>query len=261
MFHQLLDHGYLKFVEAYGTGEAGVAYDPAPDAQRGTLEHALSCGVARHADYEVGIIEAARQSTAKGFNGWDADQKLLRYLYENKHGTPFEFAGLIIEVQAPIMVFREWHRHRTQSYNEMSGRYTQLPDLYYHANPENVWERAQKAMSPTTRQMAALNGVGPLTEEAMIEWLAEDEDLSVRLEQHYQKGLQIGLPKEIARKKTPIDHYSRMRAAGNLRNWLAFMTLRCDPHAQWEIRQYAWAVANIIGATFPQTYKLWSESL
>ena len=245
MFTHLLDHGYVKFVEAYGTGEAG---------------QGLGTGGLGSGDYEVGIIEAARQSTAKGFNGWDTDQKLLRYLYENKHATPFEFSGLIIEVQAPLMVFREWHRHRTQSYSEMSGRYTQLPDLYYHANPENVWDRAQAALSPTTRQMAALKGVGPLTEDAMIEWLAEDEELSLVLERHYQKGLQIGLPKEIARKKTPLDHYSRMRAAGNLRNWLAFMTLRCDPHAQWEIRQYADAVSEIIRNTFPLTHKLWAET-
>ncbi len=240
MLAHLLDHGYVKFIETWGHGEAGEGLTP---------------------DCEVGIIEAARQSTGKGFNGWEADRRLLRYLYENKHGTPFEFAGLVIEVQAPLMVFREWHRHRTQSYNEMSGRYTQLPDLYYHAHPENVWERAQRALSPTTKQMAALQGVGPLTEEAMIEWLAEDEDLSVRLEQHYQKGLRIGLPKEIARKKTPLDHYSRMRATANLRNWLAFMTLRCDPHAQWEIREYANAVSEIIKIHFPQVHKLWSENL
>jgi thymidylate synthase ThyX len=52
------------------------------------------------------------------------DEKLLSFLWKNQHYTPFEMAGMIIEVQAPIFVFREWHRHRTQSYNELSARYT-----------------------------------------------------------------------------------------------------------------------------------------
>src|SRR6185295_451000 len=79
------------------------------------------------------IIEAARMSTGKGFLGWGdegkpGDEKLLRFLWENKHATPFEMAGATFEIEAPIFVFREWHRHRTQSYNEMSARYTPLPD-------------------------------------------------------------------------------------------------------------------------------------
>ena len=106
---EVLDHGYVQFVEAWGTGHE----------QEGV------------ADYEVGIIEAARQSTQGDFRGWGDDRKLLKYLHDNKHATPFEFAAMVIEVQAPIFVFREWHRHRTQSYNEMSARYAPLPDLYY----------------------------------------------------------------------------------------------------------------------------------
>lgn len=127
----ILDHGYVKHIESWGSDQS--------------------------------IIEAARMSTDKGFLGWEpivcekcgglgddnvtykfhsctacngtgrigGDEKLLRYLYENKHHTPFEMAGLIIEVQAPIFVFREWHRHRTQSYNEMRARYVPLPDVNY----------------------------------------------------------------------------------------------------------------------------------
>ena len=119
---KVLDHGYIQLVESWGSDER--------------------------------IIEAARMSTDKGFLGWgpnfkcrgcghvhmDAerpsiraggrisvchcgshdiesipgDEKLLRFLWENKHATPFEMAGMTIEVMAPIMVFREWHRHRTQ---------------------------------------------------------------------------------------------------------------------------------------------------
>src|SRR5688572_1581490 len=104
---KVLDHGYVRFIEAWGKGDAGVN--------------------------EAGIIEAARQSTQGSFRGWEQDQKLLGFLFNNKppHATPFEFAGMVIEVQAPIFVFREWHRHRTQSYNEMSARYAPLPDLNY----------------------------------------------------------------------------------------------------------------------------------
>src|SRR5437763_2378669 len=103
----VLDHGYVEFIEAWGQWKVR--------------------------ETEAGISEAARQSTQGSFRGWEADEKLLRFLFTNtpQHATPFEFAGMVIEVQAPIFVFREWHRHRTQSYNEMSARYAPLPDLYY----------------------------------------------------------------------------------------------------------------------------------
>jgi thymidylate synthase ThyX len=95
----ILDHGYVNLVETWGSDER--------------------------------IIEAARMSTDGAFRGWDHDLKLLSYLWKHKHHTPFEMCGLTLEVQAPLFVVREWERHRTQSYNELSGRYTELPDLYY----------------------------------------------------------------------------------------------------------------------------------
>jgi thymidylate synthase (FAD) len=154
----VLDHGYVELVESWGSDER--------------------------------IIEAARMSTGKGFLGWGpnhepacafvragrdwidsgadtenmpnepcdcnpkpGDEKLLRFLYENKHSTPFEMAGMTIEVQAPIFVFREWHRHRTQSYNEMSARYTPLPDVNYVPS----LERLALAGGPS-KQSQALQG-------------------------------------------------------------------------------------------------------
>lgn len=236
----VLDHGYVELIEAWGTGKAG--------QDKGPTNYT--------ADYEVGIIEAARQSTQGSFRGWDADSKLLRHLYKNSHNTPFEFAGMVIEVQAPLFVFREWHRHRTQSYNEMSARYEPLPDLYYHVNPQVALDRAITAQQEKNKQASA-TVKREIDEEEVVEWLARDEDLSLVLEEHYRKGLNIGIPKELARKKMPVDHYSRMRASANLRNWLAFMTLRCDPLAQWEIQQFANAVSTCIGTAFPHTHALW----
>jgi len=233
----VLDHGYVEFIESWGTGLAGrdvVAYDDS--------------------DFEAGIIEAARQSTQGSFRGWEKDEKLLKFMFKNNHSTPFEFAGMVIEVQAPIFVFREWHRHRTQSYNEMSARYAPLPLLSYVPSLERSMNVDVK-----NKQAGAIIGAQELTHEAAIAWIEQLQDLYVRTEEVYQKGLSIGIPKELARIIVPVGRYSRMRASANLRNWLAFLTLRMAPNAQWEIRQYANAVGEIIKQVFPRTFALFEE--
>jgi thymidylate synthase (FAD) len=229
----VLDHGYVALIERWGRGSA---------QPLGT-----------HQDCEAGIIEAARQSTQGSFRGWDTDAKLLKYLYEHKHATPFEFAGMVIEVRAPIFVFREWHRHRTQSYNEMSARYAPLPDLYYLPDPANVLERARVV---TQNRQAA--GLGPMDEDAVAWWLRVVACQYEDAERAYQTALVAGVPKELARIVMPVGHYTQMRASANLRNWLTFLTLRLDPNAQWEIRQYANAVGKCIAEFFPQTWDLFS---
>ncbi len=78
-------------------------------------------------------------------------------------------------------------------------------------------------------------------------------------EADYQEALADGVPKELARIHLPVGRYSRMRASTNLRNWLAFLTLRMDPAAQWEIRQYANVVGDLIGERFPRTWDLFVE--
>lgn len=229
MRHQVLDHGYVEFIESWGRGKAG--------------------------EPEAGIIEAARQSTQGAFRGWIQDQKLLAFLYNSKpqHSTPFEFAGMTIEVQAPIFVFREWHRHRTQSYNEMSARYSPLPDLCYMPTLERTLSGGQHV---TSNKQAQTTGA-VLTEDSATEWLAALHSHYEYAEKLYQVALKQGVPKELARCSMPVGHYTRMRATANLRNWLAFMTLRADPHAQWEIQQFAYTVGSIIASEFPQTWALY----
>jgi thymidylate synthase (FAD) len=237
----VLDHGYIQLIEVYGQGS--FATSTAAEVEIGTSN-----------DYEVGIIEAARQSTQGNFRGWDQDEKLLSYLYKNKHATPFEFAGLIIEVQAPIFVFREWHRHRTQSYNEMSARYAPLPDLYYIPTVERVM------MNGGANKQA--QGVGPsvANKETAEFWINISLKSAYEHCEHlYQDALAVGVPKELARCVMPVGHYSRMRASANLRNWLAFISLRADYRAQWEIRQYADALGQIIQQAFPKTWELFMQ--
>lgn len=264
---KVLDHGYVKFVEAWGAGLA---------------ENLNSFG---DVDYEAGIVEAARQSTQGSFRGWNrpacncgryiedtehdqtcasrehaGDAKLLKHLFtaDPKHATPFEFSGMVIEVQAPIFVFREWHRHRTQSYNEASARYAPLPDDYYLPDFENVVERSVDAELASNKQQASLQAFDVHRAD---EWRREVADLYAKAERLYQVGLAVGIPKELARIVMPVGHYSRMRACANLRNWLAFLTLRLDEKAQWEIRQYAQAVEEIVSIHFPQTYRLFKAEV
>ena len=222
---ELLDHGYLQLVESWGSDER--------------------------------IIESARMSTNKGFLGWGpkdgkpGDEKLLAFLYKNKHLTPFEMAGVTIEVQAPILVFREWHRHRTQSYSELSSRYTAIPDFNYIPTVERLMLN-----SKTNKQAGTIKDAEELTLDnaerfqfALKRMYDEDQWL-------YDKYLKLGVPKELARVHLPVGRYSRMRASGNLRNWLGFLHLRMAENAQWEIRQYANALAKVVEQTFPRTYTL-----
>lgn len=287
MMLKVLDHGYIRFVEAWGHGDDGRL-----DCEPTFLEEE---------DYEIGIIEAARMSTGKNFLGWGpkpnekakcksecgpfrlergeevcvkcewrraawmmqnqpcvpgtvaGDEKLLKYLYDNRHSTPFEMAGMTIEVELPIFTIREWHRHRTQSYNEMSARYIPLPNSNYVPTVERCM-----MVSATNKQAGAVKGAEELTHEKVIAWLERLQKAYAVCESVYQDGLRIGIPKELARLPVPVGRYTRMRASANLRNWLAFMTLRSEknPGAQWEIRQFANALGTIIANKFPRTWEL-----
>lgn len=226
----VLDHGYVRLIETWGSDER--------------------------------IVEAARMSTNKGFLGWGTveqpgDEKLLKYLYEHKHATPFEMAGMIIEVQAPIFVFREWHRHRTQSYNELSARYTPIPDVNYVP----TIERCLIGGGHLTKQAGTIKEAEPLTQEAAGEFRKQISMMYKACENLYQMSLKKGLPKELARVIIPVGRYSRMRASANLRNWLAFLTLRMSKEAQWEIRQYANAVGSLVEQSFSRTWELFKGSV
>ena len=203
------------------------------------------------------IIEAARMSTSSAFKGWGTpdkpgDEKLLKHLYMHKHTSPFEMAGMIVEVQAPLMVFREWMRHRTQSYNEHSARYSPMPNISYMPTVE----RCMLQEDDKNKQAGSMSGAPELTELAALDWLDELSDLYNHAESVYQSGLKRGIPKELARLCIPVARYSKMRASANLLNWLRFLGLRMAKDAQWEIRQFANAVGTLLGQRFPKTWEL-----
>lgn len=269
---EILDRGYVKLVETWGsdqalveaarmsTGKGFLGWEPYFQCRR--CEHVYAKDVAGTPAPPGGCSsERDAAGMSVGTHDWrdvpKGDAGLLRYLHENAHATPFEFAGMVIEVKAPIVVFREWHRHRTQSYNEASARYAPLPDDDYVPTTE----RCLLGGGHLTKQAGTVAGAATLDAPGAEAWRARLAEFYASAEVLYQEGLASGIPKELARLVLPVGRYSKMRAQANLRNWLGFMTLRStakNPHAQWEIRQYADAVGDLIAGAFPRTWALFS---
>ena len=133
----------------------------------------------------------------------------------------------------------------------MSARYVHLPDVNYVPTVERLLIN-----SKTNKQAGVIAGAEVLTEQGALEYIEELKAHYTSDETLYQKALKMGVPKELARSHLPVGRYSRMRAHANLRNWLAFLTLRMDKAAQWEIQQFAGAVGSFIATTFPRTWEL-----
>lgn len=252
----VLDNGYVELKEAWGSDQSVI------EAARmsvdkgflgwGPFTKCKKCGLDKERGHPKGYVTLEEMRCQHEFETKLGDEKLLRFLWENQHSTPFEMAGLRIEVQAPIMVFREWHRHRTFSYSELSARYTQMPDLHYVPTLKRV-----KEVSLKNKQAA---GIAPLAPDDDLEnWLGEAEALQDIIYNHYERGLKLGIAKEVARINTPVSRYSRMQASANLLNWTKFLRLRMASNAQYEIRMFANAVGEIVGEKFPRTWGLFLE--
>lgn len=179
------------------------------------------------------------------------DEKLIKKMMAEQHTSPFEFMDFTFHVKAPIFVFRQWHRHRTQSYQEISARYTALPEEYYVPAPDKIGYQDKK-----NRQGRDLSGVHEYAEDI-------EQEIAMQSSQAFSKYselLDTGMPRELARLVLPMNTYSMMYAKANLHNWFHFLSLRLDPHAQYEIRVYAEAMLELIKPVVPITLAAWIES-
>lgn len=178
------------------------------------------------------------------------DEKLIHYLWKNRHTSPFEHVVFTFDVKAPIFVFRQWHRHRMASYNEISARYQPLPDEFYVPELRDIG-----LQHPKSHQSRIEDAENPHAEEI------QDEMRAVQQYAHdvYQKLLGLGCPRELARTVIPVGTYSRMYTTVNLHSLLHFLTLRMDAHAQMEIRVYAEAMFQIIETKIPHALAAWAE--
>jgi thymidylate synthase (FAD) len=195
---------------------------------------------------DLSVVNSARVSLHKHHEMMElGDDKLIEFLMANKHGTPFEQNYFRFHVVAPIFVFREWHRHRIGvSINEMSGRYTELPEQFYVPLPENVRTQKGKPGHYTFEQ------ADPEVAAAYIHALRLNCEDAFHT---YRWMLHQGIAKEQARLVLPVNTYSEMYWSCNARSLMNFLTLRNSPKAQWEIRQYASVMEQILQEKMPVT--------
>ena len=223
---EVLDHGFVRLIDSMGT--------------------------------DLNVVRAARVSYDAAWRAGEdqgSDARLIRYLWKNHHTTPFEAVSFTFEIKAPIFVFRQWHRHRTWSYNELSARYRELPEEFYVPKPELIG--AQSASSKQARDTTPV--IDDLLEGRHQQALLARESMKASFVA-YQQLLEAGWPKELARSVLPVATYSHMFASVNLLNLLKFLTLRCHSHAQYEIRVYAEAMRELIRPIVPVCVAAWEES-
>lgn len=207
---------------------------------------------------DLSVVRAARVSYDAAWRaGEDAgsDARLIRYLWRNRHTSPFEAVTLTFEVKAPIFVFRQWHRHRTWSYNELSARYRELSEEFYVPRPEDIGK--QSAGSKQARDLAVQDDPDLAGRRS-----GEIDDYQYRCGQlfdHYRDLLAAGWPRELARMVLPLSTYSHMFATVNLLNLFRFLDLRLHEHAQLEIRVYAAAMRDLARAVAPTCVAAWEE--
>lgn len=213
----VLDHGFVRLVDSMGSD--------------------LSVARAARVSYDA----AWRAGEDQG-----SDARLINYLWRNHHTTPFEAVTFTFEIKAPIFVFRQWHRHRTWSFNELSARYRELPEEFYIPRPEQVG-----VQSKDNKQARSLDGGDRAAAVAHIKATCEHAFRA------YRWLLEDGVPREIARSVLPVATYSHMFATVNLLNLMKFLTLRCDAHAQYEIRVYADAMRDLARTVAPVCIAAW----
>jgi thymidylate synthase (FAD) len=208
-----------------------------------------------HMGNDLSIVRAARVSYNADWrvgNDAGSDQRLIGYLWTHKHTSPFEAVQFQFEVKAPIFVFRQWHRHRTWSFNELSARYSEMEEEFYVPEPGVIGLQSQ-----TNKQARVIDGGASQERMQQVETYEESCRHSFEI---YRNLLSAGWPRELARCCLPLSTYSRMFASVNLLNLMRFMTLRCEQHAQFEIRAYAIALRDLVREIVPIAMAAWAKS-
>lgn len=210
----LLDHGYVRLVDSMGND----------------LSVSRSARVSYDADWRAGEDRGS-------------DSALINYLMKNRHTSPFESVTFTFEINCPMFVARQWMRHRTWKFNEISGRYAKLPAEMYVPDEELIG-----VQNKDNKQMRDLENIDP----AMANYIKTAiEAHNRRAYLTYEGLIEQGCPRELARGVLPMNIYTRFFATVDLHNLLHFIKLRDHAHAQYEIRVYAIALRELIEPIVP----------
>jgi thymidylate synthase (FAD) len=192
---------------------------------------------------DMAVVRAARVSYGNESKGEKADEKLIHYLMKHNHGTPFEHIVFTFHIKCPIFVARQWFRHRIGSFNEISGRYTELATEFFV--PTTLRE------NKTANHQASIEG--DFTDDEIQSMLSEWNYALEIAESTYESLLEKGVAREQARAVLPIGTYTEFYWTVNLRSLFNFIRLRTADDSQAEMREYADTIQAIA-----KDYAKWS---
>jgi thymidylate synthase (FAD) len=218
-YFPVLDHGFVSLIDYMGTDDC--------------------------------IERAARVSYGYGTRKQSQTRGLLRYLRRHKHTTPSEMVELKFHCCMPIFIARQWIRHRTANVNEYSGRYSLIPMLFYTPPPEQLQTQSRRNNQGRSGDSVA----DAVAAEASRRWRADRAQATAT----YEWLTGEGVARELARIDLPLSTYTQWYWKIDLHNLLHFLTLRVDPHAQWEIQEFGRVMAGMLARVAPLSYEAWID--
>ena len=196
------------------------------------------------------VEQAARVSYGAGTRKMSQTRGLVRYLRRHRHTTPSEMVEFKFHCAMPMFVARQWIRHRTASVNELSARYSLMPLLFYKPEEEHF-----ELQSRSNKQGREGGASAEVYQEAILRW----EAMRTVAGEAYAWMLEEDVAREIARIALPISTYTQWYWKIDLHNLLHFLSLRVDQRAQWEIQEFARAIAGMVKRVAPLSYEAWVD--
>jgi thymidylate synthase (FAD) len=227
--------------------------NPAAEEILGLYFPVLDHGFVALVDYmgsDEDVERAARVSYGYGTRRTSQTRGLVRYLRRHRHTTPSEMVELKFHCAMPIFVARQWIRHRTASVNEMSGRYSLMPLLFHRPDRAQV-----QAQSASNRQGRSGEPLDAIYAEVIDRWERVRREASTG----YEWLVGHDVARELARIDLPLSLYTQWYWKIDLHNLLHFLSLRVDPHAQYEIRAFAVVMAGMLQRVAPLTFEAWVD--